>query len=48
MPLGKWFYQLDTGGHTQSVATWAVQYNYEEAKVDYKCLITSNVMCCTI
>ena len=27
MPLGKWFYQLDTGGDTEDyLHDWAVQY----------------------
>ena len=44
--LGKQFYQLGTGGDTERLhaCMGSPVYN-EEAGVDHKCLITSNVKC---
>ena len=44
-PLGKWFYQLRTGGNTERLhACMGRQVYDEEAEVDHRCLITLNVM----
>ena len=46
-PLGKRFYQLGTGGDTERLHACRMGspvYD-EEADVDHRCLITSNVMC---
>ena len=45
-PLGKWFYQLHTGGNTERLhACMGRQVYNEEAGVDHRCLITLNVLC---
>ena len=47
--LGKWFYQLGTGGDTERLhACMGSSVYNEEAGVDHKCLITSNVKCLRI
>ena len=48
MLLGKRFYQLGTGGDTERLhACMGSPVCDEEAEVDHRCLITSNVMCYT-
>ena len=45
-PLGKWFYQLGTGGDTEKLHACMGSPGYdEEAEVDHRCLISLNVMC---
>ena len=49
VPLGKWFYQLDTKGDTERLhACMGSPVCDEEAEVDHRCLITLNVMCLAI
>ena len=44
--IGKRFYQLGTGGDTERLhACMGSPVKDEEAEVDHRCLITSNVMC---
>ena len=47
MLLGKRFYQLGTRGDTERLhaCMGSPVYDEEEAEVDHRCLITSNVMC---